>query len=121
MAELPRIQSFSEFWPYYLGEHRHPLSRVLHYVGTIASWGALLAGILVSPWLLIAIPFVGYGPAWIGHFLIEKNKPATFGYPLWSIRGDYKMFGLAMTGRLSAEMARVLPAASNADNAHVPA
>src|SRR5262245_35880589 len=107
MTETPQMQSFAEFWPYYLGAHRKKASRVLHYMGTVFSWGALAAGIFLSPWYLLAIPFVGYGPAWIGHFGIEKNKPATFGHPFWSIRGDYRMFGLAITGRLGAELARL--------------
>lgn len=108
-----RIRSFGEFWPYYLGEHSRPLCRALHYVGTVASWGALLLGIFISPWWLIAIPVAGYGPAWIGHFAIEKNKPATFGYPLWSLRADYRMFGLAVCGRLGPELSRAVSASSS--------
>lgn len=101
-----RISSFQEFWPYYLGEHRHPLSRALHYTGTIAAWGVLALGIFVSPWWLLAVLPAGYGPAWIGHFFIEHNKPATFGYPLWSLIADYRMFVLGMTGQLGPELAR---------------
>lgn len=113
---MPRIRSFEEFWPYYLGEHRSAASRALHYVGTVSSLGVLLAGIFVSPWCLLAIPFVGYVPAWVGHFGIERNQPATFGYPGWSLRGDYKMFWLAITGRLGAELEK-LPPASDKENA----
>ncbi len=104
-----RISSFAEFWPYYLGEHRNPVCRGLHYVGTIAAWGVLALGIFVSPWWLLAIPFAGYGPAWVGHFFVEHNNPASFGYPLWSLMGDYRMFALAVTGRLGRELER-LPA-----------
>jgi hypothetical protein len=101
-----RIQTFDEFWLYYLREHSRPASRALHYLGTACAMAALLAGIFVSPWWLLAVLVVGYGPAWIGHFVIEKNKPATFKYPLWSLVSDYKMFGLAITGRLTPELQR---------------
>ena len=101
-----RIQSFDEFWLYYLREHSLAACRGLHYVGTVASWVMLGVGIVVSPWWLLAIPVAGYGPAWTGHFLIEKNKPATFGYPLWSLAADYRMFALGMTGRLGPELTR---------------
>jgi len=111
----PRIQSYSEFWPYYLGEHRLPSCRVLHYCGTMASWGMLLLGIFVSPWWLLAIPLAGYAPAWIGHFVIEKNRPATFDYPLWSLRGDHHMFCLWITGRLGPELARAAEHATQSD------
>jgi hypothetical protein len=68
--------------------------------------GAIVAGVLLSPWWLLVAPVVGYGPAWIGHFGIEKNKPATFGYPFWSLISDYRMFGLAVVGRLAPEIQR---------------
>lgn len=107
-----RIQTYAEFWPYYLREHSQPGCRKLHYIGTVCAVVALAAAIFVSPWWLLAIPLVGYGPAWIGHFVIEKNKPATFGYPLWSLVSDYRMFGLAVTGRLGSEIDRAVRAAS---------
>jgi hypothetical protein len=101
-----RIQKYDEFWLYYLREHSKPASRALHYVGTVCSMGAIVAVVLVSPWWLLAAPVLGYGPAWIGHFGIEKNKPATFGYPFWSLISDYRMFGLAVVGRLAPELER---------------
>ena len=107
-----RIQKYDEFWLYYLREHSRPASRALHYLGTVCSLGAVAAGVFVSPWCLLAAPVVGYGPAWIGHFVIEKNKPATFGYPLWSLVSDYKMFGLAIIGRLEPELQRASHEAS---------
>jgi hypothetical protein len=107
----PRIQKYDEFWLYYLREHSRPASRGLHYLGTVCSLGGIAAGACISPWWLLAAPVVGYGPAWIGHFVIEKNKPATFGYPFWSLISDYKMFGLALVGRLGPELERAMHAA----------
>ncbi len=79
---------------------------MLHYAGTTCALVAVAAAIAVSPWWLVAVPFLGYGPAWIGHFVIEHNKPATFGYPVWSLLSDYRMFGLAIAGRLRPELDR---------------
>ncbi len=107
-----RIQKYDEFWLYYLREHSRPASRALHYLGTVCSMGAVVAAVLVSPWWLLAAPVLGYGPAWIGHFVIEKNRPATFRYPLWSLISDYKMFGLAIIGKLGPELARATHAAA---------
>jgi hypothetical protein len=103
-----RIQTFDEFWLYYLREHSRPACRAMHYLGTTCAMAAVVAGVFVSPWWLLAVLVVGYGPAWIGHFVIEKNKPATFGYPLWSLFSDYKMFGLAIAGRLGPELERAM-------------
>ncbi len=99
-------QSFAEFWPYYLSEHSRPECRAMHYIGTSCSLAAAVAGVVLSPWCLAAAPFAGYGFAWIGHFVFEKNRPATFDYPLWSFLADFKMYGLFMTGRLGPELAR---------------
>lgn len=99
-----RIESFEEFWPYYLNEHRSPACRALHYVGTIAALATVAAAVAVSPKLLLLIPVVGYGPSWIGHFFIEHNRPASIRYPRWSLRADIKMFGLALTGRLGRHL-----------------
>ncbi|MDA8725472.1 DUF962 domain-containing protein [Alphaproteobacteria bacterium] len=92
---------FASFFPYYLREHVHPFCRSLHYLGTtlviaLAAY-ALGTGHLVYLW---ALPVVGYFFAWVGHFFIEKNKPATFTYPLWSLIGDFKMYFLFITGRI---------------------
>lgn len=109
-----RIASFAEFWPYYLREHSVPACRGLHYVGSTAALAVVAATIYFrNPWLLLLAPLVGYGFAWVGHFGIEKNRPATFKYPLWSLAADWKMWFLMLTGRLGAELARhgVAPAA----------
>jgi hypothetical protein len=102
-----RIQSFQEFWPYYLGEHRKAVCRAWHYFGTTASLLTLLTVAVTQQWHWIWLIFIaGYGPAWVGHFVFEKNKPATFQYPLWSLIADYKMFFLAIRGGLSDELKR---------------
>ena len=94
------IASFRDFWPYYLRQHARPATRACHYLGS----GLAIATLAISPWLgwqAIAFAVVaGYGPAWLGHFFIERNPPATFTYPLWSLIGDFRMFGLFLSGRL---------------------
>jgi hypothetical protein len=103
-----RIQSFEEFWPYYIGEHRVPICRALHYFGTSMATLTMAFAVLRGPlWLMPLALVVGYGPAWIGHFFIEQNKPASFKYPLWSLRADYRMLWLAARGRMSAEVTRL--------------
>lgn len=99
-----RFATFKEFWPYYLSEHRLPSNRLLHYLGTIASLSLLIFALVSQNWWLVIVCFLlGYGPAWIGHFIIEKNRPATFTYPLWSFIADYKMCFYALTGKLKHE------------------
>ena len=102
-------RNFREFWPYYLREHSQPRTRMLHYIGTSIVVGlaifALLSGRLL--WLL-AIPLAGYGFAWIAHFKVERNRPATFTYPLWSLAADFRMWWLWLTGKLQPELDRAL-------------
>lgn len=96
-----RYASFEEFWPYYLSEHRNPVCRGLHYVGTSAGLAVAGLGVVtLNPFALPAAMLCGYGAAWVGHFIIEKNRPATFTYPTWSLRGDLRMLKLKVTGRL---------------------
>ena len=103
-SATPPFQSFQDFWPFYLGEHRHPVSRALHYCGTTAGTLTVLLALLGKHPLLIPLALlVGYGPAWIGHFVFEKNRPASFKHPLWSLRADYRMLRLFLTGRLDQE------------------
>jgi hypothetical protein len=102
------IKSFEEFWPYYVEEHSHPATRALHFAGTAAALGCL--GVLAAKgkwkWLPLALA-PGYAAAWAGHFLVEKNRPATFKYPLWSFMADQKMFGLMLTRRMEEEIERL--------------
>ncbi|MCU0655430.1 MAG: DUF962 domain-containing protein [Polyangiaceae bacterium] len=82
---MDQPRTFEEFWPYYVRAHSNKTNRMLHFVGTSAGMALLGVGVLtrrVTPALLA--PVVGYGMAWIGHFFVEGNKPATFGHPLWS-------------------------------------
>jgi hypothetical protein len=102
-----RFQSFEEFWPFYVQEHSHPVNRALHFAGTtgvLACLGTALLG--RSRLALLAAPIVGYGFAWLGHFFVEKNRPATFKYPLWSLRADFVMYGKMLTGQMDAELER---------------
>ncbi|MEM7670510.1 MAG: DUF962 domain-containing protein [Pseudomonadota bacterium] len=93
--------SFAEFYPHYLGEHANPVSRKLHYVGTALAIALMLWALVTANWMLmIAVPLAGYSFAWVGHAFFERNRPATFTYPLWSLMGDFRMFFEAITGRL---------------------
>ncbi|GIZ13513.1 Mpo1-like protein [Pseudomonas sp. NCCP-436] len=96
-----RYQSFAEFYPYYLQEHSNPVCRRLHYVGSLLVLVILAYALYSGQWFwLLALPVVGYGFAWIGHFVFEKNRPATFQYPLYSLMGDWVMLKDAFTGRI---------------------
>ncbi|MFC3194556.1 Mpo1-like protein [Marinicella sediminis] len=95
------FQSFREFYPYYLSEHRHRTSRRLHVIGSFLVLVVLVASIFSGRWVLLwSLPVIGYGFAWVGHFFFEKNKPATFKYPLYSLAGDWVMFWQVLTGKL---------------------
>lgn len=99
--------SFAEFWPFYLREHARARTRALHYIGTTLVVVLALAALLSGNWLLLlAMPLAGYFFAWIAHFTVEKNRPATFTYPLWSLGADFKMWWLWLTGRLRPELER---------------
>ncbi len=95
------MRSFSEFYGYYLSEHRDRSSRRLHVVGTILFVGQwLLALPLRNPWLWLTGPVTGYAFAWVGHFFFEHNKPATFRNPVYSLLGDFVMAGDILRGKI---------------------
>jgi len=102
---MTRYTSFREFWPYYLREHSRPGTRAYHYVGTsLVVAIAIGAAATRTWWLLAALPVAGYGFAWAGHAFAEHNRPATFTYPSWSLRADFKMWWLWLTGRIEPEL-----------------
>ena len=102
-----RYSTFAAFWPYYLREHSRPQTRALHYLGTTLVVALALFALLTGRWLLLALlPVAGYFIACLGHFGIEKNRPATFTYPLWSLAADFKMWWLWLTGRIGPELRR---------------
>ncbi|ADR59066.1 Putative transmembrane protein [Pseudomonas sp. XWY-1] len=101
MNSKAQFRSFAEFYPYYLGEHSNPTCRRLHFVGTSLVIALLAYTIGSGKWLLLlAVPVFGYGFAWVGHFFFEKNRPATFTYPLYSLAGDFVMFRDILLGKL---------------------
>ena len=96
-----RYTTFEAFFPFYLKEHSNKTNRRLHFVGTSLGTLMLPTAIATGNYLLLLLyPVLGYGFAWFGHFIIEKNRPATFKYPLWSLMGDYKMWFMMATGKL---------------------
>ena len=103
-----QYSSFKDFWPYYLSEHLNTTSRRLHYLGTSMVIIATVLCLLNAKFLwLCVVPLLGYGPAWVGHFFFEKNKPATFDYPLYSLFADFKMFYLMLTGQIANEIDQI--------------
>ena len=103
----PEFDSFEQFWPFYLGEHSLPATRWLHFFGSSAALGLAVSGFVTGSWALFPAAVVsGYGFAWVSHFFIEKNKPASFKYPGWSFIADWKMWLYMATGRLNAELTR---------------
>ena len=103
-----RFQSFEEFYPFYITEHQNKTSRTLHFIGTFIV--LILVGYFIfsqkEAKFWIAVPLVGYGFAWVGHAFFEKNKPATFKYPLWSLRGDFKLFFEILLGKRSLDTSK---------------
>jgi hypothetical protein len=100
-----RILSYAEFWPYNLGQQARSTTRALHYFGTSLSLMCLVAALYGQEWwFLLAAVVTGYFFAWIAHFFVEKNRPATFTYPAWSLVSDFRMYGFWLTGRLGEEL-----------------
>ncbi|WP_018982591.1 DUF962 domain-containing protein [Salinimonas chungwhensis] len=102
MAEHSRYQSFKDFYPYYLSEHENASCRVLHFVGSWLVLAVIAVTVITGQWwYLLLLPVIGYGFAWAGHFFFEKNRPATFSYPLYSLMGDWVMFKDILANNIS--------------------
>jgi hypothetical protein len=99
--------TYREFWSHYLSVHSHSSTRRLHFIGTALAFTFPVLAVATSNWwLLLGAPICGYGFAWAGHFFIEKNEPAAFSSPLWSLISDFRMFFLWCCGRLEPELVR---------------
>lgn len=97
--------SFKSFYPYYLTEHSDSTNRLLHFIGTATLIAIVVFAFITSTWkALFLVPVIGYGFAWVGHFFIEKNKPATFTYPLYSLASDFVMFWHILTGQINKKI-----------------
>jgi hypothetical protein len=113
-----RFRRFRDFYPYYLAEHRDPTCRRLHVAGTFLVLLAAGAAALTGSWrLLLVMPVAGYGFAWIGHFVFEKNRPATFRHPWYSLLGDLALFRDVLLGRIPFTVMLALLLSGVADDA----
>lgn len=102
-----KIKSFQEFYPFYLKQHSNKTCRLLHVIGTTLVFALAITAVYHNnPKLWILVPIAGYGFAWVGHFFFEKNKPATFQYPLWSLRSDFKMYFQILSGKISLDTSK---------------
>lgn len=102
MEAVKTFTRFSDFYPYYLQEHRDSMCRRLHFIGTSLVVLILAFAVLSANWLLLwALPLAGYTFAWVGHFFFEKNRPATFKHPFYSLLGDFVMYKDMLTGKVS--------------------
>jgi hypothetical protein len=119
MSEKTEPKSFEEFWDFYVRAHSNPTNRKLHFVGTSLAMACVGGAVLLRrPSLFVAAPIVGYGFAWVGHFVFEKNKPASFDHPVWSFKADMLMWRKIASGTMDAEVERVM-AAERATEARV--
>ncbi|HYN84290.1 MAG TPA: DUF962 domain-containing protein [Pyrinomonadaceae bacterium] len=108
MAER-ELKTFAEFWPFYVAEHSRRGTRLLHAAGTLTSTAIFVALLATGRWRWLPLAFiVGYAAAWVSHFFVEHNRPATFKHPLWSFAADYKMVALMLAGRMDAEVERAV-------------
>lgn len=104
----PSMRTFEDFWPFYVSQHRRHGTRVMHFVGTTLGLAMLLRAASTGNAIFILSGLAaGYGFAWAGHYFIEKNRPATFAYPLWSFFGDLRMYWLMWQGKMTAEVERL--------------
>ena len=113
--------SFEDFWPDYVRAHTNKTNRQLHFVGSTLAAACVVGGVITRrPLLLLAAPVVGYGFAWVGHFVFEKNKPASFTHPVYSLRADWVMWSKIATGTMDAEVERYTREAAEPVEAQAP-
>lgn len=104
---MSREPSFASFWPEYVRAHSHPGTRAIHLAGTLAGWALLIAAIALRHWWWIGLALiVSYALAWVSHFFVEHNRPATFEHPLFSWWADQRMVALMLSGKMNAEVRR---------------
>ena len=97
------FKTFSDFYPFYLREHSNRTSRKLHFLGTCGVISLMILFFFTGEMMILAfLPLIGYGFAWVGHFVFEKNRPATFKHPFYSLLGDFRMFWDILAGRVKA-------------------
>ncbi len=98
---MQRFETFAQFYPFYLGEHASRACRRLHFIGSLGVLALVALAVLSgNAWWLLLAPLIGYGCAWVGHFYFEKNRPATFTHPWYSLLGDWRMFADILRGRV---------------------
>ena len=98
---MQRFETFAQFYPFYLGEHASRACRRLHFIGSLGVLALVALAVLSGDaWWLLLAPLIGYGCAWMGHFYFEKNRPATFTHPWYSLLGDWRMFADILRGRV---------------------
>uniref|UniRef100_A0A1D1XNP6 Putative membrane protein ycf1 n=1 Tax=Anthurium amnicola TaxID=1678845 RepID=A0A1D1XNP6_9ARAE len=100
-------RSLEEFWAFYVGQHSKAATRRWHFFGTLSALLCLIGSPLLTRWLLLAAPLLGYGLAWYSHLFVEGNSPASFGHPIWSFLCDLRMFALMLTGQMDKEIKRL--------------
>lgn len=101
VATPKKFNSFAEFYPFYLAEHENRTCRRLHFIGSCLVLVCIAVAVITAQWMLLwLLPVIGYGFAWVGHFFFEKNRPATFTYPFYSLLGDWVMFKDILVGKI---------------------
>lgn len=111
-------ESFEEFWPSYVRAHKSPMTRRIHFLGTLGALSCLSVAVLTRhKWMALLAPLVAYPPAWLSHAIFEKNTPATFERPLLSLMADLRMFRMMLEGTMDAEVERLTSGAEEHDDA----
>ncbi len=105
MSSSRTFASYDEFFAFYLQQHSDERNRRMHFIGTLLGLFIVITAFATGhPWWALLFVPVAYGFAWTGHFVVEKNVPATFGHPFWSFISDFRMVGLMLTGKLDARL-----------------